>query len=413
MKRNYAMILGSLLVTASMAQWQHVGLDGISSTMGGVQVVDGSVYFHSAEDNGTIYRSEDKGASWEPVRYANDGRSWQYQGHKRTQYVNFGTKQEGAHGLYRMLSTENAWTSLNTVVTNLEVLDSGRLVASTTTSGASSIIISDQMGSSWIPTFEANMGAEVRLIGRDGQGRLLVQAYEENVQNDLEVGLFRSSDNGDSWQRINGIKRDLTYASSNADHSIYASNGLRVMRSFDDGEKWSTLSVTFPYANTTGSRVFNMGGGHVFFMCHEEGATLQGNLYQSFNNGDNWERVDEEISQHLIYNMARDNEGNVFAATDNGVYRLHISVATAVSEVKPKVAVHAYPVPTSDNVIVNAGGAMITELRVFDASSREVMFKPNVDKPAEMLYVGHLSPGIYILRAVTNKGIATTHVVVE
>ncbi|MEO7081102.1 MAG: T9SS type A sorting domain-containing protein [Flavobacteriales bacterium] len=413
MKRNYAMILGSLLATASMAQWQHVGLEGISSTMGGVQVVDGSIYFHSAEDNGTIYRSEDKGATWEAMRYADDGRSWQYQDHKRTQYVNFGSKQEGARGLYRMLATENMWTPLNTVVTNLEVLDSGRLVASTNTSGAASIIISDQMGSVWSPTFQAAADARVRLVGRDGQGRLLVQAYDENIQNDLGVGLFRSSDDGDSWQRINGIKHDLTNASSNPDHSIYGSNGLRVMRSFDDGEKWSTLSVTFPYASTTGSRVFNMGGGHVFFMCHEQGATVQGNLYESFNNGDNWTRVDEEISQHLIYNMARDNEGNVYAATDNGVYRLHLAVTTSVNEVKANVTIHAYPMPTSDNVIVNAGGAMITELRVFDGSSREVMFKPNVDKPAEMLYVGHLSPGIYILRAVTSKGIATTPVVVE
>ncbi len=413
MKRKYAMILGSVLATATMAQWQHVGLGGISSTTGGVQVADGSIYFHSAEQNGTIYHSSDMGATWAPLRYDANGLSWKYHGHKRTQYVNYGSKQEGTKGLYRMLDTDDVWIDLNTVVRDFDVLDNGRILASTGTSGTGSIIMSDQLGSSWVPSFGSDADVKARLIGRDGQGRILVQAYSDVTTIDEGVGLFRSTSNGDSWQRINPIKHDLTYASANADHTLYASNGLRVLRSFDDGEKWTTLSVTFPYASLTGSRVFNMGGGHVFFMCHEQGATVQGNLYESFNNGDNWTLVDEEISQHLIYNMARDNEGNVYAATDNGVYRLHLAVATSVNEVKANVAIHAYPVPTSDNVIVNAGGAMITELRVYDASSREVIFKPNVDKPAEMLHVGHLSPGIYILRAVTNKGIATTTVVVE
>lgn len=413
MKRNYALIFGSLLATASMAQWQHVGLEGVSSTVGGVQVINGSIYFHSAEDNGTIYRSNDKGASWEDIRYASDGLSWKYQEHKRTEYVNHGTTHTGAHGLYRMTDSGNEWIDLGVTITDFDVLDNGRIVASSGNPGTGSIIISDQMGSSWVPSFGTDAEVNARLIGRDGQGRLLIQAYGENAQSDLGVGLFRSSDNGDSWQRISGIKHDLTGVSANADHSIYSSNGLRVLRSFDDGEKWTTLSVSFPYASTRGSRVFNMGGGHVFFMCHEAGATVQGNLYESFNNGDSWTRVEEEISQHLIYNMARDINGDVYAATDNGVYRLKLAVATSVNEAKPNVAVHAYPVPTSDKVIVNAGGAMITELRIYDASSREVMFKPNVDKPAEMLHVGHLSPGIYVLRAVTNKGIATTTVVVE
>ena len=413
MKRNYAMILGSILVTATMAQWQHVGLGGISSTEGGVQVEDGSIYFHSAEDIGVIYRSNDKGATWESVRYASDGLSWKYKSHKRTQYVNHGSKQKGAHALYRMTATGNEWVDLGVTVMDFDVFDSGRLIASTDVGGEGSLIISDQLGTSWVPGFPSYDDNRTRLVGRDGQGRILVQSYADDVQDDLGFGLYRSSDYGDSWQWINGIKHDLTGASANADHSIYASNGLRVMRSFDDGVKWSTLSVDFPYATTTGSRVFNMGGGHVFFMCHEPGATVQGNLYESFNHGDNWTRVQDEISQHLIYNMARDQSGNVYAATDNGVYQLQFSVATTVNEAKPHVAVHAYPVPTSDNVIVNAGGAMITELRVYDASSREVIFKPNVDKPAEMLHVGHLSPGIYILRAVTNRGIATTHVVVE
>ncbi|MBZ0205498.1 MAG: T9SS type A sorting domain-containing protein [Flavobacteriales bacterium] len=413
MKRNYAMFLTSLLACGAMAQWQHMGLEGYSSTTGGVQVLDGSIYFHSAENSGTIYRSDDEGATWNPLQFATDGQSWKYRSFKRFQYVNHGTREAGPQGIYRKDTVTDEKVDLNWVITNFEMMDDGRLVASTGIGGANSIILSDQNGDAWVPGFPSGPDVHARLIGRDGQGRLLVQAFAENVQNDQDVGLFRSSDSGDSWERISDVKHDLAGASSNGDHSIYATNGLRILKSPDDGEKWSVLSVDFPYLGLTGSRIFNMGGGHLFFMCHEEGATTQGNLYQSLDHGTSWSPVEEEISQHLIFNMARDASGHVYAATNNGVYRLNSVEAVSIRDTAPAVTIHAYPVPTPDKVVVNAGGAMITELRMYDASSREVLFKPNVDKPAELLRVGHLSPGVYIVRAVTGKGIATTNVVVE
>lgn len=412
MKRNYATILICALATGAMAQWQQTGLEGKSSTSGGVQVVDGAVYFHAAEDHGTIYRSNDAGSSWQTLHFADEGRSWKYQADKRTGYINYGEMGNAPHGLYRKLELEDHWTDLGNTVTDFDVFSNGRVMASTGMVGEGSIILSDQSGGSWVSASPSTADVGTRLIGRDGQGRSLVQTFPELTADDLDIGLFRSSDQGDSWERINGIRYDLTGASSNADHSIYCSNGLRILRSMDDGEKWDIASVDFPYAGLTGSKVFNMGGGHVYFMCSEPNMTNGVNLYQSLDFGSSWSPVEEEISQHLIFNMVRDGSGHVLAATDNGVYRLDLAVVS-VGGPKPAASVFAYPVPTSDELVVNAGGARITELRMYDASSREVLFVPNVDKPAEMLPVGHLSPGIYILRAVTNKGIATTNVVVE
>lgn len=414
MKRNYAMILGSLLATASMAQWEQVGLEGVPSTLGGVQVVDGSVYFHAAQDNGIMYRSPDMGATWEPLRYAQEGVSWKYLGIKRARVVVHGEKEKGAQGIYLLGSSMDSWQELGIFVNNAEATHE-RLVASTDQRGSYAIIVSDENGTTWSPSSPVSGDVEVRLIGKDGQDRLLAQAFSDgnHAVNDPEIGLFRSADGGDTWERISAEKHDLTGASAHADHSIYASNGLRILKSTNDGAKWAVLSVNFPYSGLTGSRIYNMGGGHLFFMCHQQGATVQGNLYESLDHGSSWTPVQEEISQHLIYNMARDAHGNLFAATSNGVYRMELAVATSVDEVKPAVAVHAYPVPTSDNVIVNAGGAMINELRVYDMSSREVLMVPQVNKPAELVHVGHLSPGVYLLRAVTRKGIATTHLVVE
>lgn len=412
MKRNYIMILACALTTGAMAQWQQVGLEGMSSTSGGVQLVDDAVYFHSAADQAVIFRSEDAGATWQTLHFADDGRSWKYNADKRIEYINFGEMGTAPHGLYRRMSLQDPWSDLGITVTDFDVFNDGRLIVSTGTTGEGSIMISDQHGEVWASASPTTADVHVRLVGRDGQGRPLVQTVPVTTADDLDIGLFRSSDQGDSWERINGIRYDLTGASSNADHSIICSNGLRLLKSMDDGEKWEISSVDFPYAGLTGSKLFNMGGGHVFFMCSEPDMTNGVNLYQSLDFGDSWSPVEEEISQHLIFNMVRDGSGHVFAATDNGVYRLDLA-SVGISNPGAAVNMYAYPVPSSDNVVVNAGGAMMAELRMYDASSREVLFVPNVDKPADMLNVGHLSPGIYILRAVTNKGIATTHVVVE
>src|SRR5690606_11431345 len=278
MKRDYAMILGSLLATASMAQWQHVGLEGVPSTLGGVQVVDGSVYFHAAVDNGIMYRSADMGGTWDPVRYANEGMSWKYLNIKRARFVVHGTKDQGANGLYRMGASQDTWQDLEISTINAEATHE-RLVVSTGELGSNAILLSDENGIVWTPGSPVSGDVRARLIGKDGQDRLLVQTYHAStgVVDDLEVGLFRSADGGDSWERISGEKHDLTGASANADHTIYSSNGLRILKSTNDGAKWAVLSVDFPYSGLTGSRIYNMGGGHLFFMCHQEGATLQGN----------------------------------------------------------------------------------------------------------------------------------------
>ncbi len=294
MKRNYVMILACALATGTMAQWQQMGLEGMSSTSGGVQVVDGTVYFHPGEDQGTIHRSDDMGVTWQILHFADESRSWKYLGNKHTQYINYGTMDTGPHGLYRKMELQDSFTDLGATITDFDVLDNGRVVASTGSAGEGSIIVSDQYGEAWVSVFPSTGNVQTRLVGRDGQDRLLVQAFVETSENDLDLGLFRSSDSGDSWDRINGIKNDLTGASANVDHSIYCSNGLRILKSMDDGEKWALSSVDFPYAGLTGSRVFNMGGGHVFFMCHEPGMTNGVNLYQSLDFGVSWSPVEEE-----------------------------------------------------------------------------------------------------------------------
>ncbi|MCC6841318.1 MAG: T9SS type A sorting domain-containing protein [Flavobacteriales bacterium] len=413
MMQKHALILASLLSTGVMAQWQQVGLWGEVPTTGGIQVVDDVLYFHPANDKGLIFRSEDKGATWHGIRFADQGDSWKILPHHGVDYVNGGAHLAGPSDLFRSVLGINEWVDLNVNVLDFIVVGENRLLVCAVHNGQTAILRSDDSGNTWENGFPLPDGLQVRLIGQDGQGRLLVQAYGDPLSDGLQAGLYRSADLGDTWTQISDVKFDLSGASAHADGSIYACNGMRVLRSNNNGENWQVVPVSFPYSTLTGARVFNMGGGHLYFTCHEAGSTQEYYMRESFDQGITWSPVTFEVAQHLVFNMVMDSDGSLFAATDNGVYRQDPAAPVAVQEQAQGVHVYAYPVPTSDNVLVNTGGELIEELRLFDAAGHEVAFVPQVGKPAYLLRVGHLPAGMYVLRAATAKGVSTAQVAVE
>lgn len=414
MMRQYALVFTALIASACMGQWQHVGLPGKASTLGGVQTIDRVVYFHAKENAGAVYMSRDRGFSWGLVHYAPEGDSWKYAEQDGTTLVNFTIGEGQPRTLTYQPPTSPDWEVMQETVRDFMAIDPNILVAVVENQGQSAVRVSNLDGSNATIVFQPVAHMQVRLVGQDGQGRILVQTYTDDVDLAGQAGLYRSADNGFSWQHISDIREDLTGASSNADHSIFASNGLRFFRSFDDGANWEMEPVSFPYMGLTGSRVFNVGGGHVYFMVHEPDATNKCYLFESFDSGKSWHEVNEGISRHLVYGMARDEDGTLYAATSNGVYRLDVpSVVASVQEPGTAVKVFAYPVPARDHVIVNAGGAMITEVRMYDATGKEVMFLHNSDRPAVKVAVDELPTGAYLLRTVTNKGIGITRIVVE
>lgn len=413
MIREYALAISAVMATGALAQWHHVGLAGRTCTTGGVQADGTTLYFHVKNDGGSIFRSSDGGTGWDQVQYAVSGDSWKYQRRGGYEYVNFGQGSGKPELFTQKQPGDSEWTVQGGTVADFILLDGSTIVSVVTSGGHSQIRTSALDGSGAATAFQPAGDLQVRLVGLDGQGRLLAQVYGTAGAEDPAIGLYRSADQGHTWDQISNIAYDLTWATAASDHSVFASNGLRVLCSMDDGATWEVLSVSFPYATLSGSRMFNLGGGHVYFMCFEPGNTNKHNLYESFDHAKTWHPVPDPVSDQLVFNMARDASGNLFAATDNGVYRLAATAVTSVQESGMAVQVHAFPIPAFDHVVVNAGGEIIKALQVFDAAGRQVVDRPNVGMPADRISVEQWPGGTYLLKVWTNKGTATTRMVVQ
>lgn len=402
-----------------MGQWHHLGLAGQKPTSGGLQVIDDTIYFHTAENHGMLLRSGDQGHNWQPMYFSDKGRSSKYIRFKEHKYIIHDDGMSDVNAFYRHSEGENDWTERFPSATNFDVFNNGRVMLATgDVSDGAPIKVSDQQGTTWETSFSTDGTFGARLIGRDGQGRSIIQTFDVGGASPDDIALFRSSDNGATWERFGNSHFDLTNASFNEDHNAFCSNGGIILRSEDDGARWNGTPVPFNYPFNSGTSVYYVGHGHLFFMDHNDqqgGPTSH--FFESFDYGASWASVEDEIAKYLVYNIDRDRSGNLFASTSNGVYMFgttdHSGNSASIYELRAEIPLYAYPNPAQDKVTVTAGGAMIKQVTFLDRSSREVLVVRKIDKPAVAINLARMAPGVYVMQAITDKGVAAINVVVE
>ncbi len=395
---------------AVSAQWQQVGPVPEGPTTG-IQVVDGRLVYHVTGTSGRHYTSADLGASWDTVQFNSLGSSNRYAVHNGTEYLSFYNGYSGGVRLWRKNPQTGHYQQKHLNCQDFEVLESGRIVLCTR-NNADQVVISDDQGETWTITLAGSGAFRSRLLGRDALGRLLVQTYEWNGGAPDSLGLWRSADQGLTWNKIADIQHRLDYAHLGADGHIFASNGRRILHSSDNGETWDEpWEVTFNHSGYDGSTVFHAGNGRVYFMRNLETGQWNDpiNLYVSEDHGQTWSPVTEEVADHQALGMVW-HGGALFLGTRNGVYRL--GAATGVASV-PAVAMHLYPNPARGHVMVSTGQDMIEAIRVYDQAGRQVVAHEKVGMPAFALSTARLVPGNYVVRAETPAGRVTRQLVVQ
>ena len=153
-------------------------------------------------------------------------------------------------------------------------------------------------------------------------------------------GLYRSSDNGASWERTNGVPSGEYVAglATNGDTVWVAMQKQGIMRSADNGQTWhrvgngteqgaanSLLTKAVPISRVHSLR--SLGGALYLCVFGTDGEKL----YRSLNGGITWERFDAGLAS-VGYVSAVGGDGNIVVlGTTSGMYRLQTST-TSVRE---------------------------------------------------------------------------------
>jgi uncharacterized protein (TIGR03437 family) len=334
-------------------------------------LVIGDKLFAGTQDY--VFRSMDRGASW---TYLNEGMGE----HSRVRAL---AAQDGmifagteSGGVFRLANNGNIWTAVNNGLTNKEIhalAANNQFIFAGTLGGG--VFRSPDRGANWTPVSNGLPNPEVealKVIGGtlfaathrgvfrssdNGQSwrsanllpdsPLIIFAFEAAGANIIaateEKGVYLSSDQGESWTEINtGLTNKFTQALATNGQAVFLGFPGGVSRLSGDAQSWTAASggLPSPFINAVLSSGENLFAG-----------TLGSGVFRSTNRGQSWNAVNAGVPpnaniQSLVANgatlwaatfgdgvIASDDRGSSWRAVNNGltnksVNKLFLSGAT-------------------------------------------------------------------------------------
>ena len=166
-------------------------------------------------------------------------------------------------------------------------------------------------GQSWerMPFQAPNMGVVVDLASDGSGGLYLVNACNFFVGCSQENGIYRSTDDGESFELIGGAGRDLTAVFANGNVILVGDAFGFILRSLNDGASLNSVASGLEFI-----------GGFAESPAGTLFAASPLAIYRSTNNGGSWS-VALELECCNESAVAVDSEGRAFAGSSRGVFR--------------------------------------------------------------------------------------------
>jgi photosystem II stability/assembly factor-like uncharacterized protein len=158
---------------------------------------------------------------------------------------------------------------------------------------------------------------DVRALATNSSGHIFAGTY-------FGGGVFRSTDNGDSWTPVNnGLDcGNIWSLAINPVGTIFAGTagcGTGVYRSTDNGDSWTLASIGLTSTDVAALAV-NGSNYHVFAGTHSimgEG----GGMFRSTDSGDSWTEQNNGFTAFDANAVTFNSVGHVFGAAADGVFR--------------------------------------------------------------------------------------------
>jgi photosystem II stability/assembly factor-like uncharacterized protein len=130
-------------------------------------------------------------------------------------------------------------------------------------------------------------------------------------------GVYRSTDNGSSWTRIGLVSASpvIAFAINASGHIFAATGNGGVFRSRSNGDTWVEINTGLP---NTLVRCFAINASEHIFAGAGAGPSGHG-VFRSMDNGDNWTQTG--LTSAFVLSLNINANGHIFAGTTNGVFR--------------------------------------------------------------------------------------------
>lgn len=269
-------------------------------------------HIFAASSNDGVFRSTDQGETWIAINNGLTNTHVQSLSCHTNGNLFAGTTDGG---IFRSSDNGSSWTQVATIfgaygVWSFALHPDGEIFAATD----AGVYYSHPDGQNWTQTGLTD--AQVRSLASNSNGYLYAATFG--------AGVFRSTNNGDSWTPINSGLESLNVLaiSVNSKGEVFAGTlfgGL--YRSSDSGASWirKPISLIRPVTYETVSAIAASGNDLLYAGTQNFlGLSVIHGVYSSPNDGQNWEK-----SAFLsdVNSLAIDDSGYVYAGSLRGVFR--------------------------------------------------------------------------------------------
>ncbi len=303
-------------------------------------------------------------------------------------------------GLYLTVDSCNSWHQIANYDVSSLFYDSTRntlYVGMNNGSGIDGIYSTSDLGENWTLVHNFGYGLITSLFVSEADHYLFTALYYYNPHGSGSSELYRSSDNGNTWEPKYPDEVFDFVENSNGD--LYALSYNKLLISHTKGSIWITRNIEAScLAVDDQDRIYYGDGGSVKVSDAEalEWTTVGNHLYT------------------IINDMAISRENYIYLGTDNGVYygdanNLVLSLDNKMDKEITFALSQNYPNPFNPTTKIKYQLPILTNVRlsVYDVLGREIKVLVNQEKPAgsyEVEFDGaNLPSGVYFCRMEADK----------
>lgn len=315
---NHIYALGGHNIYRSLDEgdsWERVNEETGQATY--IKLTNNESYLFAISSD-SVYRSSDGGKSWHPAQH---GLYWDTKSniHASKDGTLYLITRSGV-GVYKSTNNGDNWEVANTGLTSaigyLALDDEQRILSGSLQNGP---YFSRDLGNSW-----TLRPIDHQLVEVNG-----IKIHRPHIFAITNRGLYKTSDFDSTWNFISIMARppfadtlevfDDYLRGMEIDHAnnwYIMTHGRGLYRSEDEGTSWEEINLGLPslpfllVENLVADSIGNLYA-----------AVYQGGIYHSDNQGNFWEYVSPNLQTQFQWSLAVNSQGHVFASSKEGIFR--------------------------------------------------------------------------------------------